>query len=59
MTPTTQPWYTSRTLWIAILTAAVGIFGILTKDFPTVGFFATALGILNFIVRLDTSLPIQ
>lgn len=59
MTPTAQPWYFSRMIWFSILTAAISVVGILTKDFPEVGIFGTMASVINILLRLDTSLPIQ
>lgn len=59
MTPTTQPWYFSRTIWFSILTAVASIVGILTGAYPTVGMLGTIASAIQILLRLDTTLPIS
>lgn len=60
MTPITKPWYLSRAIWLSIFTLAVSIVGLVTNAFPTtVGIGGSVLSVLNLLIRLDTTLPIQ
>lgn len=42
-----KQWYQSKTIWLAILTGAIGIVTALHTQFPMTGAFITATAILN------------
>ena len=54
-----KPWYESKTLWYAIITGLVGIFGVLSHDYPTVGWIIYGNSVLTFALRLITNSPIK
>lgn len=59
MTP--KPWYTSKTLWVAVLTIAIGALvelGQVPQLAPYTGYLTAAIGIANLILRFVTTQPI-
>ncbi len=52
-------WYQSKTIWFAILTGAVGIVTSFSTQYPDVGWLVTIGSVINVILRLVTSEPIQ
>lgn len=54
-----KPWYLSRTLLFSILTGLVGVITVLEGMYPGTGILVTVGSIINFLLRLDTSLSIQ
>lgn len=55
----TKEWYRSKTLWLAIGTAIVGVLTALSTQFPAEGWLMTAIGIMNFVLRLGTNSEIK
>lgn len=53
-----KQWYQSKTIWLAIITGAIGIVTAFHTQFPMVGAFITATSILNMALRFVTSEPI-
>jgi hypothetical protein len=51
-------WYQSKTVWIAILTIAVGILSFIQAN-PQIGVLATVIGSLNIILRFATTTSIK
>lgn len=54
-----QPWYQSKTLWYAILTGLVGVFGVLSHDYPQWGWIVLLNSTLVAILRVITIAPIK
>ena len=58
-TEETKKWYSSKTLWVNALVGAAGVLTALTSDKgldpQIVGYAATALGIVNMLLRLVTN----
>jgi hypothetical protein len=57
-----KPWYTSKTIWIAILQAAAGVVAAFFTYDPalqTVGAVAIVKSVIDIVLRLVTSQPIQ
>ncbi len=50
-----KKWYTSKTILLAIVQAAGGIFLALTSEYPDVGFLFMAKSVIDFIMRYFTS----
>jgi hypothetical protein len=55
----TKKWYYSRTLWVAIITAVIGVLTVLGQEIPDAGWIVTTIGILNFALRLNTTQTIK
>jgi hypothetical protein len=57
-----KKWYTSKTLWTAVVTGLVGIATAVVGDnlvsSQTAGYILVAVGVLNGILRKITSQPI-
>jgi hypothetical protein len=57
-----KKWYTSKTLWTAVVTGVVGIATAVVGDnlvsSQTAGYILVAVGVLNGILRKITSQPI-
>jgi len=53
-------WYTSKTLWIAIITALIGVLVALGVKIPLPEneVILIALGVIGFIIRLITKTPV-
>jgi hypothetical protein len=54
-----KKWYYSRTLWVAIITAVIGVLTVLGQEIPDAGWIVTTIGILNFALRLNTTQTIK
>lgn len=54
-----KKWYYSRTIWVAIITAVIGVLTVIGQEIPDAGWIVTAIGILNFALRLDTTKVIK
>jgi len=55
----TKKWYNSRTIWFSVLTALVGILTVLNAQFPTEGWMITVIGVINVLLRIDTSTVLE
>jgi len=55
----TKKWYNSRTIWFSVLTALVGILTVLNAQFPTEGWMITVVGVINVLLRIDTSTVLE
>jgi len=55
-----KPWYKSKSLWFGILTVALGIFQLVTKQFELSGdWVILTVGIINVLLRsFSTSQPL-
>ena len=53
-----KQWYQSKTIWIGILSIAIGVLSFLA-DNPDLGIFATASGIIGVVLRYLTSSPLE
>jgi uncharacterized membrane protein len=51
--------FESKTFWLAILQAAVGVLVVFGTSYPTVGWIVMAKSALDVVVRLYTSVPIS
>ena len=60
VTPVAKPWYMSKTMWLNLLTAVVGVVGymagsdLIAQNPALVAAFVSAQGVLNVILRLVT-----
>lgn len=57
-----KQWYMSKTVWFAIFTTILGIASVFTTQFPELqqsGALLTFIGVINVLLRLVTSEPIQ
>lgn len=48
----------TKTFWIAVLQAVVGIIGIFSNTYPTTGWLLTAKSVLDVVNRLYTTQPV-
>lgn len=56
---TPKAWYTSKTLWFAVITGALGIVTALQTIYPEAGALITIASIINILLRFSTSAPVQ
>lgn len=54
----TKPWYTSKTIWVAIIQAVVGVMVVLQGQYPGWGDLVVASSVLNFLLRYVTTTAI-
>lgn len=54
----TKSLVTSKTFWIAVLQAVIGIIGIFSNTYPTTGWLLTLKSILDVVNRLYTDQPV-
>lgn len=60
--PTEVPskaWYTSKTIWIALATALLGILTTVQAQYPDLGWIVTGIGVVNFFLRMTTATAIK
>lgn len=55
----TKKWYESKTVWLGVITAIVGIFSFLESQYPDMGIFVTLSGVVGIIFRVFTSTSIE
>ena len=55
----TKKWYGSKTVWLGVITAIVGIFSFLESQYPQMGIFVTLSGVVGIIFRVFTSTSIE
>jgi hypothetical protein len=53
-----KPFWQSKTLWLAIIQAVVGVFAVVSTSYPTLGWIVVAKSILDVILREVTNQPI-
>ncbi len=59
-----KPWYASKTVWLNLLTTAVGVVGylagsdVIAQNPALVAAFVSAQGVMNVILRLITGKPV-
>jgi hypothetical protein len=54
-----KQWFKSRTVWLGIFTISAGIVAVLESNFPTIGWVATASGIVQVFLRFVSTTPIE
>lgn len=54
----TKKWYSSKTIWVAIITIALGILTAVEANL-TLGVVAIAKGVLDFLLRYTTTTTIE
>lgn len=54
-----KKWYYSRTIWVAVITAILGVLTVVNQEIPDQGWIITAIGLINFALRLDTTHTIK
>ncbi len=54
-----KKWYKSRTVWVGILTAAVGLATTFATEYPEIGVIVTAKGVLEIALRFITEIKIE
>ena len=54
-----KKWYTSKTLWIAVIQGLAGVVAIVATDYPQLGSIAIAKSILDLLLRMVTDKPIS
>ena len=55
----TKPLWASKTLWVAVIQAVIGIVIALTTELPTVGWLLVSKSGLDALLRLVTALPLK
>jgi hypothetical protein len=55
----TTHWYASRTIWLAIIQAVVGILVVAMTQYPGLGGLMIAKSVVDAILRVMTTDPIQ
>lgn len=55
----TKKWYESKTVWLGVITAIVGIFSFLESQYPEMGIFVTLSGVVGIIFRVFTATSIE
>lgn len=55
----TKKWYESKTVWLGVITAIVGIFSFLESQYPQMGIFVTLSGVMGIVLRVFSSTPIE
>lgn len=59
MAKNNKKWFESKTIWLGIITAIIGIFSLLESTYPQIGIFVTLTGITNIILRTVTATTIE
>lgn len=54
-----KKWYESKTIWVAIITGAMGITVAVQTSFPAVGWVITLKALLDLALRFATTEPIK
>lgn len=54
-----KKWYQSKTIWLAIITALIGILTAFGTAYPEAGWLLTTIGVLNAMLRLGTNSEIK
>lgn len=55
----TKKWYLSKTIWLAVITAVLGILTAVETQYGAQGWIISAVGILNAILRISTTSTIE
>jgi hypothetical protein len=54
-----KKWYSSRTIWFAIITGIAGVITAFATQFPEVGWLITLASMANVVLRLVTTQEIK
>lgn len=56
---TPKRWYSSKTLWFAVLTGALGILTALQSLYPEAGILIAMASVINVLLRFGTTAPLS
>ncbi len=51
--------FSSRTFWLAVGQAVVGVIAVFASAYPALGFLVVAKSVLDIVLRMYTTTPIQ
>lgn len=54
-----KKWYTSRTIWIAILTSVMGLIVAFDSQYPGIGFLMIFKSFIDVVLRFITTTEIK
>lgn len=54
-----KKWYNSRTIWFAVLTGVLGVVMAFQTQYPDIGIFSVLVGVINTILRMQTTTQIK